>query len=151
MSPLEIEGKLITFEQVAAREVERAEGLYNAGLELVAQDVQMAIDGGDCHRCGKPWQKIAVDRSATNTAGVKKHFATFVYYRPECGCYPKCRRVIRKQTKPGIYGTVDVGCGRIMYEELDAGIRTEDGKSYLICNNCEAKIYIDGFLKRRDA
>ena len=151
MSPLDIGYKTITYEDVVARELERAEALHNAGAETAAQDITLSIDGGRCHRCGEEWEAVPVDVTAggRETGKPEKYFAKYIYYRPACHCYPKCKKVVRLKNDEGIYGTVDLGCGRKLYEEYDGGIRQdEDGLSFVICRGCGQRIHIDWFIKR---
>ena len=85
------------YKRMVKREMERAETFFRAGIEGAAKVVLMTIDGGPCARCGRMWKEVQVDNP----------FAQFRYFKPDCGCYPKCSR-----------------CGYVHAEEVEAGQNT---------------------------
>ena len=125
--------KIPTWKQVAHAEIDRAEVLFNAENREASRCVTMAIDGGPCIRCGKPWAQVEV----------KNIFAEYKYYRPECKCYPKCRMIWSPQNDGR---SVDIGCGRILYEEMHGGVFQRNGRRYVRCDNCKREINVDRFF-----
>ncbi len=114
----------IKYEDVVEREVDRARAVYDAGLTDLSKVITLAIDGGDCIRCDKPWKTIHVSNI----------FAEYTYYQPACECYPKCTTTEDR-----------IGCGRSLHEEWH-GVGTkratrivngkEEYRMYLPCSNC---------------
>jgi hypothetical protein len=119
------------WEQVAKQNYERGRMLYDAGLENVAAVINLAISGGECIRCGKPWSPVNVDNV----------FAKYTYYTPGCRCYPKCRKVIEIKDK-GKKKYVNIGCGRVLFEEVEGGTIPGDDGDYVRCGNCKMRIKV---------
>ena len=128
---LVIGGHKLDWQRIAEAQVDRAEAMYNAGLQNASRAVIRSLEGGTCKRCGTEWEAVEVDNI----------YATYRYYRPACNCYPRCRKMV-KTNKGGVY---DQGCGRKLWEELEAGVREREGHRYLTCGNCGVEIQVDRF------
>lgn len=51
-----------------------------AGADLVAARITLEAKGGPCESCGRPWKKIEVNHQ----------YADYLYYAPDCDCFPRC-------------------------------------------------------------
>lgn len=116
--------KGLKYDDIVIRENERAEMSYNSGLKELAVVIAMAIDGGDCLLCKKPWGRFDVDNI----------FAKFFYYQPACNCYQVCTP-----------GPPWYGCGRRMYEEFHGDRvklrmrkngKQEEVRAGFVCTHC---------------
>lgn len=131
--------KISDYKVVVDKEIQRGSFIYDAGAIDVARDIRNALGGGECIRCGKPWRKVVV----------KNVYASFEYWTPACKCYPVCRKVLRMERIKGTgrMGTIDVGCGKVLYEEFDGAVKKVDGKHYVTCDNCETVIAVDRWIQ----
>ncbi len=116
----------IKYEDIVRKEIDRARAVYNAGLTDLSKVITLAIDGGNCIRCGEGWASVLVNNK----------YADYTYYRPECKCYPVC---VADSTP---------GCSRVLYEEWHSdgtvkNTRIKNGQQeyriYIVCSNCRGK------------
>ena len=122
------------YKTIIKKEQARAEALYSAGMQNIAEQIMLSLRGGECIECKVPWVQVAVDNM----------FAKFEYYRPACKCYPLCSTGHTIWIDNGVPGHHNSGCGVRLTEEWYAGMTaetrmmsgTKQYRNVLKCNKC---------------